>query len=238
MNKCKVCTSKHRGEIETQIKNGLSSRVVSHFVKVSYNEDISHTAIANHVKFHLIQNETEPLTPLTPTITTPTEDVEDLIASLEARIRNLEIEAQRHTGYDDAASWIEFEGGRQNPMFFRANDVFLEGVPNANALEDERRHIVGRMVREKKAERGKQTDPRVAAAERQEILENDRLRNMTPERRAEADDNDKRAAEWFAKKEAEQQAGRDAAKASAARQEAQRKAAKPGLKKEGEVKTG
>jgi hypothetical protein len=198
-NPCKVCTSEHRGEIETQIKNGLSSRVVSHFVKVSYDEDISHAAIANHVKLHLIKTETDPVPPLTPTVTTPTEDVEALIASLEARIRNLEIEAFRHTGYDDAANWTEYENGRQNPMFFRANDIFTEGVPNADTLEDERRHIVGRMVREKQAERGKQTDPRVAAAEKQEMLEENARLNMTDERRAEADDNDKRAAAWFAK---------------------------------------
>jgi len=131
MTRCKVCASPHRGYIEEQLANGLSARSISKLVKVMFDESISHTAIANHVKHHLNSDSNN-------SISQPEVDLE----ALEARVRNLEREVAHKVSNDPITFWNEYGEGFTQRVTLTRQDLFLDAIPNPEDLKEEEAAMV------------------------------------------------------------------------------------------------
>lgn len=132
-NKCKVCNSEHRTEIEKLLSEGWSARRISAWLKETYDESISDNAILRHKKKHwnvsqeikkrISQKESEELFE---------EEVEKRIGRIESlrkeRIENLELAIKLRKIFNEL---LEGEGWKRlHPETFKAMQALYNTVTN------------------------------------------------------------------------------------------------------------
>jgi TusA-related sulfurtransferase len=127
----KCAESPHRAEIDEAAKNGMRARQISEMLTVKYAETISHTSINKYLATgkSIVQ-----------------EEESKVLEALEARIRNLEINACKYGPNGNDRGWTTYsiEGGQTHSL--SRMDVLLDAIPDSEGMEAEFRALQDKVI--------------------------------------------------------------------------------------------
>jgi hypothetical protein len=152
--RCKVCNSPNRAVIEEQSSNGIPARVVSHFVKVNFDEDISYVAIQAHLNKHMGKIENDKTATLT---RDPEDGAGDLLKEIEGlknRVHSLEVVAWWNASTVSYTGWNSYTLKGKTPHELTYRNIVEEAMPETENLEAQYMGLVASIKARRVAEDG------------------------------------------------------------------------------------
>lgn len=129
--KCIICESGHSTWVNEQHDAGLSTRQIAAELKEKFGLSVSHVSIATHLNHG---------------------DKSDIMAELEARIRNLELWVLKSIPAETAVTWFEHGITGEQKFSISNHTLYQSTIPNFDGLAAEEAALKAEIVSKHKEE--------------------------------------------------------------------------------------